>query len=78
MRSTPESNYALLKNPELVEGPFRPAERDQGPEFIEGQRTALDCYGHCSHRLRPQPPFRSGCASPPPSPALAGLGALGG
>ncbi len=30
---------ALLKNPELVEGPFRPAGRGQGPECTEGQRT---------------------------------------
>ncbi len=35
MTATP--NQTLLKNPEPVEGPFRPTERDQGPEFIEGR-----------------------------------------
>ncbi len=38
MPTNESPNQALLKNPELVEGAFRPVERAQGPEFIEGQR----------------------------------------
>lgn len=38
------------------------------------QRTAPDCHRRCSHRLRPQPLFRSGCASPPPSLSLGSFG----
>ena len=42
MLTTNTPNQALLKNPELVEGPFRPAKRDRGPEFIEGRRTGRE------------------------------------
>ncbi len=54
-------NRALLKNPELVERPFRQA---QGPEFIEGQRTRLRVTACAAGNLHlcahPHRPRRSG------------------
>ena len=38
------------------------------------ERTTLAGHSRCSHHLRPQPPFRSGCARPP---QLLSLGAFG-
>ena len=38
------------------------------------QRTATARHTGCSHRLRPQPPFRSRCAAPPRSLSLGSLG----
>ena len=38
------------------------------------QRTATARHTGCSHRLRPQPPFRSRCAAPPQSLSLGSLG----
>ena len=37
-------------------------------------RTAPARHTGCSHRLRPQPPFRSRCAAPPQSLSLGSLG----
>ena len=38
------------------------------------QRTAPVGHSRCFHHLRPQPPFRSGCARPPQSLSLGSFG----